>query len=208
MLAGFGLAGALISYAIGGPGHAASSPSSAAGAAVGSSASTSGGTIPQVTSRTKGKVISAAGLAAKGGALTLPKSLQRQVISWQSGPGGAHLTAVSSGLGTALQAAGVRQYSPMKHACAQLASSVATANAGPQIPDAAMQQVYAKALAELARGAADCQAAISLKTSGDESVDVHLDTALLQQSISELSVGAKDVFRSTAEIQIITRQHH
>ena len=97
--------------------------------------------------------------------------------------------------------------SPMRHACAQLAASVATAKAGPPIPIATMQEVYAKALSELAKGAAACNSAISVK-SGDESVEIHLDSSLLHQSVSELSVGATDVFRSTAEIEIISRQHH
>ena len=134
--------------------------------------------------------------------------MNSELINWQSGSGGKYLTAVSSGLGDALQAAGIRQYAPMKHACAQLAGSVASAEAGPQIPDAAMQMLYAKALAELAKGAADCQMAISSTPSGGESVAAHVDPALLHQSVSELSVGAKDVFRSTAEIAILSRQRH
>ena len=87
-------------------------------------------------------------------------------------------------------------------------SSVATAQAGPQIPDTAMQKLYAKALTELAKGAADCRTAISLKSSGDETVQAHVDTTMLHQATSELSAGATDVFRSTAEIEIISRQHH
>ena len=31
---------------------------------------------------------------------------------------------------------------------------------------------------------------------------------MLHQSTSELSVGATDIFRSTAEIEILSRQHH
>lgn len=209
VIALLGLAAALFTYGLGGTNQAASSSSSAGpGATVGASGATSGGTVPKGTSRAKGEVISAAKLAEKGGALGLPENSQSQVISWQTGPGGTQLRAVSSGLGNALQAAGVRQYQPMKHACAQLAASVATAKAGPQIPDASMQELYARALMELAKGAADCQAAISVKQDGGESASVHLDTALLHQSVSELAVGATDVFRSTAEIQIVTRQHH
>ena len=204
-----GLSAALLAVGFGGTHQAASSDSSAGpGAALGTPGSTSGGTVPKGTSTAKGEVVSAAKLAEKGGALGLPKNTQSQVISWQSGPGGTHLAAVSSGLGNALQAAGVRQYSSMKRACAQLAATVATAKAGPQIPEAAMQELFAKALAELAKGAADCQTAISVKLNGEGTVLAHLDTTMLHQSISELSAGATDVFRSTAEIQIISRQHH
>jgi hypothetical protein len=70
--------------------------------------------------------------------------------------------------GDALQAEGIRQYFEMKSACVQLAHSVSTAEARPQIPVGAMQMLYGKALAELAKGAADCQAAITMKP-GDES---------------------------------------
>ena len=156
----------------------------------------------------KGKVISAAKLAEDGGALSLPTSMQSRVASWQSGPGGRDLTAVSSRLGQALQASGIRQYTSMKSACTQLASSVATAEAGPQIPDAAMQNLYAKALAELAKGAADCRTAISVASTGDETTQAHVDTTMLHQATSELSAGATDVFRATAEIQIVSRQQH
>ncbi len=196
VIALLGLSAALIYAGAGGTHQAASSGSSAgSGAAAGAPGST------------RGTAVSAAGLAAKAGALNLPKDMQRQAVSWHSGPGGTRLAAVSNWLGTALQAGGVRQYSSMRHACTQLAGSVATAKAGPPIPDAAMQDVYAEALSQLASGAAACQSAISLR-SDSESVEVHLDTSLLRQSISELSAGATGVFRSTAEIEIISRQHH
>jgi hypothetical protein len=202
-----GVAAAIISITTTGTNQTASSGSAGPGATVGTPGSTSGGVISNGSNRAKGEVISPAKLAQEGGALNLPKNRRSQVISWHSGPGGTQLTAVSNGFGTALQAAGARQYSPMRHACAQLAASVATAKAGPPIPIATMQEVYAKALAKLAKGAADCNSAISLKP-GDETVEIHLDSSLLHQSVSELSVGATDVFRSTAQIEIISRQHN
>jgi hypothetical protein len=224
VIALLGLSAALLSYGIGGTHQAASSgsptvPAEVAGTAVsasggaapkvtGTATSTSGAAAPKVTSKAKSGVISAAKLAENGGAVSPPTNTNSELINWQSGSGGKHLTAVSSGLGGALQAAGIRQYAPMKHACAQLAGSVASAEAGPQIPVAAMQTLYAKALAELAKGAADCQMAISFTHTGDESLAAHVDPTLLRQSVSELSVGAKDVFRSTAEIAILSRQGH
>jgi hypothetical protein len=218
------LSAALLTYGFGSTRGAASSGSAAvpggtAGAAASTSggaapkiastaASTSRGAAPRVTGKAAGGVISAANLAEKGGAVSPPTNMNSELINWQSGSGGKHLSDLSSGLGDALQAAGIRQYAPMKHACAQLAGSVATAEAGPQIPYAAMQMLYARALAELAKGAADCQTAISFKPSGDESVATHVDPTLLHQSVSELSAGATDVFRSTAEIAILSRQGH
>lgn len=202
-----GLLAVLIPITTGGTHTAASGGSSAPGAALGANSSSGGGTAPRGTSTAKGKVISAAKLAENGGAISLPTGMQGSVTSWQSGQGGKDLVAVSSQLGTALQAAGIRQYTSMKHACTQLVGSVTTAEAGPQIPDAAMQQLYAKALAELAKGAADCRTAVSVKPDGDESDATQVDTTVLHQSISELSVGARDIFRATAEIEIASRQH-
>ena len=149
--------------------------------------------------------MSAAKLAENGGAISLPASMQSSVASWHSGAGGRDLTAVSSRLGAALQAGDFRQYSSMKRACSKLASSVRTATAGPSIPDAALQTVYVAALTELAKGAADCQTAISVKLR-DMSIETHVNKTLLNLSTSELSAGARDVFRSTAEIEIVSRQ--
>jgi len=159
------------------------------------------------TSTAKGKIPSAAKLAENGGALALPESVRGSVLDWHSGAGGRDLAAVSYMLGHALQGAAFRQYSQMKYACIQLASRVATAEAGPQIPDTAMQKLYARALTELAKGVVDCRAAISVKANGG-SAGAYVDTTRLHLSSSELSMGATDIFRSTAEIEIISRQSH
>lgn len=160
------------------------------------------------TSTAKGKVISAAKLAANGGALRPSTGKQTSIVRWQSGAGGHDLSAVSNRLGQSLQAGGIKQYASMRFACTQLASSVATAKAGPAIPDAAMQQLYATALSDLAKGAADCRAAISVKSTGEETTQANVDAAKLRQSTAELSAGSKSIFRATAEIQILARQHH
>jgi hypothetical protein len=129
-------------------------------------------------------------------------------MAWQSGPGGAHLAAVTRLFGDALQTAGERQYWQTRSFCTQLAHSVSAAQAGPQIPVVAMQMVYAQALTELAKGAADCQAAITVKP-GDETVVTKVtNLSEVHQSLSELGAGARDIFRSTAEIEIASRQHH
>jgi len=205
-----GVSAALIAMAVGGGTHQGSS--GGASAATGG-ASAGPGTIkaPQVnqapsSSKVKAKAPSAAQVAESGGALSLPTSKHSRVVTWQFGPGGSHLAAVSSQFGTALQERGLRQFSQMKSTCTQLAHSVSTAQAGPPIPVAAMQTLYQNALAELAKGAADCQAAITVHSDGDESQEVHVGASLLQQSVSELAAGAKDIFRSTAEIEIASRQ--
>ena len=209
VIAVVGVSAGLITYATAGNQQAASSGSAGSGGTAPGTAGSTGGTAPRGgTSTAKGKVISASKLAEKGGALSPPTSMQSRVVSWQSGSGGHELTAVSSRLGAALQAGGIKQYSSMKYACTQLASSVAGAQAGTPIPDTAMQDLYAKALTELAKGAADCRTAISVSSSGEETVQAHVNTTMLHEATSELSVGATDIFRSTAEIQILSRQHH
>ena len=211
---------ALVAVAVGGGAHKSTPGGPSAGPAAApsptSSNSSKTGQLPNGTSTAKSngtstaksKITSATQLAESGGAINLPASTQSSAARWQSGPGGTDLAAVSSRFGAALQAGGARQYSAMKYACAQLASSVPTAQAGPPIPYAAMQKLYAKALAELAQGAADCRKAISVEPDGDEGVQTHVDPTLLRQSMSELAAGAEDIFRSTAEIEIVSRQHH
>jgi hypothetical protein len=162
---------------------------------------------PTGTTKAKGNVISAAKVAEGAGAISLPTRMKRPALNWQAGAGGEDLAAVSHWFGDALQAGGIRQYSAMRYACAELGASVATAEAGPKIPDLAMQTLYARALAELARGAANCRMAIILKPSGDETLDTRVNTTLLKLSVSELATGAKDIFRATAEIEIVSREH-
>ena len=104
VIALLGLSAALITYGTGGTKQAASSGSSASGGTAGGTAGSTGGTAGSTggtaprggTSTAKGKVISAAKLAEKGGALSPPTSMQSRVVSWQSGSGGHELTAVSS----------------------------------------------------------------------------------------------------------------
>jgi hypothetical protein len=210
------LGGLLISLTSGGARQSGADGSS--GAASASTAGNSGGTANPAVGGTaqngarpangKGSpVISAAKLAANNGALSLPSKHQALVISWQSGVGGRDLAAVSSQLGAALQAGGIRQYVSMKHACTQLAASVATAKAGPEIPDAAMQTLYGTALGQLSTGAAHCLAAISISPDGDETDKTNVDRTTLNSSVSEMSAGATSLFRATAEIQIASRQH-
>ena len=150
---------------------------------------------------------SAAQVAASAGALSVPAGLQSSVLAWQSGPGGTDLAAVTRLFGDVLQAGANRQYVQMRFACVQLARSVSTAQAGPQIPVAAMQRLYGTALAELAKGATDCQAAITV-TPGDEELQTNVNGTMRQQAASELAAGAAGIFRSTAEIGIASRQSH
>ena len=103
-------------------------------------------------------------------------------------------------MGSAMQAAGVKLYGTMKLACASLASDVGTAQAGPPIPYAAMQRLYTKALTGLSSAAADCRNAISEHPS-DETTEIHVNKALLDQSRLEFAAMSKKLYRATAQIQ-------
>jgi hypothetical protein len=201
-----GVSAALIAVAVGAGSHQATSAATGGTSTAPSSSKVS--PVSQAgSSKADGKVPSAAQVAENGGALRLPANMQSRVISWQSGPGGTRLAAVTRLFGDALQAGGIRQYTEMKEFCTQLADSVSTAEAGPQIPVAAMQTVYGQALAELAKGAGDCQAAISVRSDGEDQ-QAAVTATLLGRSKSELAAGARGIFRSTAEIEIASRQHH
>ena len=157
-----------------------------------------GSTVPAAASP-----ISAAKLAASAGALPLPANKDALVRKWDAGRGGADLARISADYGAVTQSGGIKQYGPMKAACGQLAAAVATAEAGPTIPDAAMQELYAQALAGLARGAADCRAAISVAPDGDETVRTSENPAILHKSTMELADGARAMYRATAQIEIV-----
>jgi hypothetical protein len=204
-----GVSAALIAVAVDSGSHQATSTgTSAATGATSTAPSSKASPVNQAPNGSKadGKFPSAAQVAESGGALSLPANMRSRAISWQSGPGGTRLAAVTRLFGDALQAGGIRQYAMMQSSCTQLANSVSTAEAGPQIPVAAMQTVYGRALAELAKGAGDCQAAISVRSDGEDA-QAAVNATVLKQAKSELAAGARDIFRSTAEIEIASRQH-
>ena len=133
-------------------------------------------------------------------ALRWPPRLNNQIQRWREGPGGSYLASVTSQMGAAMQAAGVKQYGAMRMTCTTVASEVRAAQAGPPIPDAAMQRLYAKALAGLSSAAADCRQAISEHPEGDEDLEIHLNHALLDQARLEFAAASKKLYRATAEI--------
>jgi hypothetical protein len=126
------------------------------------------------------------------------------MLRWRSGPGGAALTTVETQLGNAMQAAGLKMYVPMKMACGSLASGISAAQSGPPIPYEAMQRLYASALAGLSHTATDCRTAISVQVNGED-VGVHLDHRLLDQSRAEFAATSGELYKATAEIQVLGR---
>jgi hypothetical protein len=161
----------------------------------------------------------AAPVASSGPSSTAPASTQRtgvstaskplvpqdpaEVATWKAGHGGTLLAAVSQQMGEALMNRGLSHYVQMRQACATLASTIAAAAAGPQIPDTAMQEAYLKALTNLAAGASACKSAISVHQEGDEDVSVHVSQASLDLAASKLALGAKRLYTATEKIVTI-----
>jgi hypothetical protein len=102
-------------------------------------------------------------------------------------------------MGTAMQSAGLKLYAAMRRACAQLASDVSAAQAGPPIPDNAMQRLYTMALAGLSRAAADCHTAISIHEDGEHTA-AHVNGPLLNRSRVEFAAASTKLYRATGEI--------
>lgn len=138
-------------------------------------------------------------------ALPLPTALRAEARAWDTGAGGSAFDAVSDQVGNVTQASGLHEYVEMKAACAKLAASVTTAQAAPSIPDTAMQALYAMALTKLAKGAEQCQAAISQQPDGDEYIVTTENQAVLHASESALASGSKDLYRATGEIVLLSR---
>jgi hypothetical protein len=135
----------------------------------------------------------------------LPPKLRAALQDWNRGTGGRALAAVSTDLGTALQAGGVRQYVAMRAACTSLIAAVQAARTGPPIPNGAVQQRYTIALTHVAGAAADCHAAISEHVDGDETVATHEDPALFHSAETRFGVAVKDLYSVTAELAIAGR---
>jgi hypothetical protein len=136
-------------------------------------------------------------------ALRWPPGHKHLIEHWKAGPGGTALAAVTQQLGNVTQAAGARLYDSMKLSCTNLASAVTRAQAGPPVPDAQMQRLYAKVLLKLYQAANDCQRAISAQSKGDESVEIHLDRPLLDRSAAEFATDGAQLYKATAEIRAL-----
>lgn len=138
-------------------------------------------------------------------ALQWPSGMNSQIASWKAGSGGSAMTAVTSQLGIVSQTAGLGRYTDTKQACAQLATSVATARSANPIPDMSMQQAYATSLSGLAQAAADCRSALSTRPNGDEDVDVTVNKNLMNKALTELAAASKELYTATAEIRALPR---
>ena len=188
----------------------ASPGGSRAGYATGTANSPAAAT-PQATQPTAPVASSRATLRPGGTSDGLAKSVlrwppgrTRRILRWEAGPGGKTLAAVRDQMGIAMQSAGLKMYAPMRVACAQLASDIGTAQAGPPIPDHAMQRMYTKTLAGLSRAAADCHTAISIHADGEDSA-VHVNGPRLNRSRMEFAAASTKLYQATGEIESLRR---
>jgi len=93
----------------------------------------------------------------------------------------------------------------MRQECVTLDADVTAARAAPAIPDPAMQNLYTTALAALAAGAANCQAAVSSHPEGDEDLITETNSSLLTTAMSQLIAGTRDLYIATATVKTLGR---
>lgn len=136
-------------------------------------------------------------------ALRWPPALRGEMVRWKAGSGGAAWAAVTAQVGVPAQIAAVRQYPEARQACVSLGSSAERALGAAPIPYRPMQHMYATSLAELAQAAADCRNAISVRQDGEETVAIHLNKALLNRALAELTAGSKTLYAATADIRTL-----
>lgn len=135
-------------------------------------------------------------------AMRLRPALAAALRKWNAGRGGTVLAEVSADMSGAIQAAGNKLYVQMRPACSSLAAAVTAAKTAPPIPDASLQELYVTALATVQSGAAVCLNGIDEHAYGDDGVETHENPALVSQSVTELTAGAKDLYPVTLKVAV------
>ncbi len=154
----------------------------------------------QPTAKPAGRVtgVTADGIARS--ALTPAASAKGAVAAWYKGSGGRYLVLVTRQSAAAMQAGGVKLYAAARDSCASLASSIRSAQAGPPIPDSAMQAAYGKALGTLSAAAGGCLRAVSVRPDGEDN-QISVNRSGLSRAIAGLSAGSAQLYRATAQIR-------
>ncbi len=146
---------------------------------------------PAATAGTPAPSTSASGPASTPGTapavITTPApssagSTTEREVAWFVDGGRAELLRVSAAV-TALGHA-PNTFAALGTACARFAAAVASAQAGPPVPDQAAQASLSGALAEYAKSAATCQAGASAHS-----------RAMIGRAAPEISAGTADVLR-------------
>jgi hypothetical protein len=191
------------SGSVGNPTASGHTPSPVRGATSSASAAAAGrstpGPMPGAPRTPQSSVSASASTQARTqpGPGPIKPSNPAPVKSWDSGPGGKALSAITAQSGSVLMAHSAGQYSEMLQSCQALASAVQAARTAPVIPDSAMQAKYTASLTAFGAAASDCTAAITQSTEGVEDTVTNVDQAKISQSISELNVGVADLYLAT-----------
>ena len=168
----------------------------------------SGGTRPSAGSPvTTTSPTAAAVPTATSASQGLSEKEVASLTKWNAHRGGVMLTVMSSQLGNATQAAGLKLFAQMRQACSKLATAVAAAKAGPSIPDPVLQRQYTEALSTLAKATAYCERGISARPYGDEDIKTHENVAMVNKSLAAFAAGAKKLYRATAQIKALSLSH-
>jgi hypothetical protein len=138
-------------------------------------------------------------------AMKVAPNLAAKLRKWNAGSGGAALDKVSSYMTGAAQSGALKMFAAMKQECSSLAAAVLAASAKPRIPNTTIQAWYVTALHELKTAAAGCQSAVSVQSSG-ENLQTEEKPAALHRSQTELTVGAKDLYRVTVQLAAAGRE--
>jgi flagellar motor protein MotB len=133
--------------------------------------------------------------------MRVPKKLAAALTQWQSGPGGHALSDVTTDAGSAAQILGRKLYAPARATCVDLEAAVTGATAAPKIPDPVLQKSYARALAQLAAGAAECKSGIVVSTDEDGEVVTHQDLTMLASASANLTAGAENLYQAATTIK-------
>lgn len=149
----------------------------------------SGGTS-NTTTADNAPAVPATTAAAAPAAAGPTQSLRAAILAWWSAGGHDRAQKLADDFSQLQAATGSgNQIAAVHQACTHLQTDVESAQAYGQIPDAAAQTSWAKALALFARGAADCLA-------GTEQVDA----ALITKAGNEISQGSDAMNQVTARI--------
>lgn len=112
----------------------------------------------------------------------------QRVDAWFNDAGKAELENLTDAIGDVQRAPNTA--AALGAACGKLADTVASAQAGPQVPNAAAQSSFASALSQFAKAAADCQAGASSN-----------DSALLTSAATEISAGSAELGKFDTETE-------
>jgi hypothetical protein len=129
--------------------------------------------------------------------IALQPSNPRLVKTWNSGPGGRALAAVTELSSNALFERSTGQYALMLLDCKALSTAVSKALLAPFIPDLPMQVKYLTTLTSFQLAAVECVTAIHEVPDGVEDTVTNVNPTVMDLAASGLSTGASDLYVAT-----------